>query len=146
MQKKQFDKVTPLHDITWYVKWVSTILIILAVMCRSLELHLYDMMFSLLGVIGWTFVGLRWHDRALTVLNTILGVLLILGIGKSVTYSRYRKVLCMKKIDTRRDAWDRDYMGNHYQKPKPRTVNMNITPVYVFAMFFIAILVMVGNK
>ena len=50
------------------------------------------------------------------------------------------------KEDTRRDAWDRDYMGNHYQKPKPRTVNMNITPVYVFAMFFIAILVMVGNK
>ena len=65
---------------------------------------------------------------------------------RCVTYSRYRKVLCMKKIDTRRDAWDRDYMGNHYQKPKPRTVNMNITPVYVFAMFFIAILVMVGNK
>ena len=82
MEKKQFDKVTPLHDITWYVKWVSTILIILAVMCRSLELHLYDMMFSLLGVIGWTFVGLRWHDRALTLLNTVLCVLLILGIGK----------------------------------------------------------------
>jgi hypothetical protein len=82
VEKKQFDKVTPLHDLTWYVKWVSTILVILAVMCRSLELHLYDMMFSLLGVIGWTFVGLRWHDRALTLLNTVLGVLLMLGIGK----------------------------------------------------------------
>ena len=52
----------------------------------------------------------------------------------------------MKKIDTRRDAWDRDYMGNHYQKPESKPVDMNITPVYVFAMFFIAILVMVGNK
>ena len=51
-----------------------------------------------------------------------------------------------RKQDTRRDAWDRDYMGNHYQKPKPKTVNVNVTPVYIFAMFFIAILVMVGNK
>ncbi len=50
------------------------------------------------------------------------------------------------KRDTRRDAWDRDYMGNHYSsKPKDKTVDMNITPVYVFAMFFIAILVMVSN-
>ena len=51
------------------------------------------------------------------------------------------------KKDTRRDAWDRDYMGSNYKKPKPNTtVNMNITPVYVFALFFVAILVMVGNK
>ena len=51
-----------------------------------------------------------------------------------------------RKQDTRRDAWDRDYMGNHYKKPKPKPVDMNITPVYVFALFFIAILIMVGNK
>ena len=80
--EKKVSKVTPLHDLTWYVKWVSTLLVIASVVCRSLELHLYDMVFSLLGVIGWTFVGLRWHDRALTLLNTVLGVLLILGIGK----------------------------------------------------------------
>ena len=73
--EKKLSKVTPLHDLTWYVKWVSTLLVIAAVMCRSLELHIYDMVFSLLGVIGWTFVGLRWHDRALTLLNT--GVLAI---------------------------------------------------------------------
>ncbi len=80
--QKNHNKVTPLHDLTWYVKWFSTLLVIAAVVCRSLELHLYDMVFSLLGVIGWTFVGLKWHDRALTLLNTVLGVLLILGIGK----------------------------------------------------------------
>ena len=77
-----YKKITPKGDITWYVKWVATILVIIAVVCRSLELHIYDMVFSLLGVIGWTFVGLKWHDRALTILNTVLGVLLVLGIGK----------------------------------------------------------------
>ena len=80
--EKKVSKVTPLHDLTWYVKWVSTLLVIASVVCRSLELHLYDMVVSLLGVVGWTFVGLRWNDRALTLLNTVLGVLLILGIGK----------------------------------------------------------------
>ena len=57
--QKNHNKVTPLHDLTWYVKWFSTLLVIAAVVCRSLELHLYDMVFSLLGVIGWTFVGLN---------------------------------------------------------------------------------------
>ena len=49
-----------------------------------------------------------------------------------------------RKKDTRRDAWDRDYMGSHYKKPVKKNADMNITPIYVFAIFFIAILVMVG--
>jgi hypothetical protein len=36
-------------------------------------------------------------------------------------------------------------MGSYYTKPKKPSADMNITPVYVFAMFFIAILVMVGK-
>ncbi|MDC0227948.1 hypothetical protein OAK51_05560 [Alphaproteobacteria bacterium] len=48
------------------------------------------------------------------------------------------------KQDTRRDAWDRDYMGSHYKKPKQKNADMDVTPVYVFAIFFIAILVMIG--
>ena len=54
----------------------------------------------------------------------------------------------MKKIDTRRDAWDRDYMGYYYLKKEPKSNKQisNAAPVFIFAMFFIAILVMVGNK
>ena len=76
------NKITPTGDITWYVKWFSTITVIGAVMARSLGYHGADLILSFIGVIGWTFVGLKWHDRALTLLNTVLGVLLILGIGK----------------------------------------------------------------
>ena len=51
------------------------------------------------------------------------------------------------KRDTRRDAWDRDYMGSHYVKPEPKSnkVLSNATPVYIFALFYIAILVMIGS-
>ncbi len=56
-----------------------------------------------------------------------------------------------QKIDTRRDAWDRDYMGYYYLKEEPKSNKSNkqisnATPVFVFAFFFIAILIMVGNK
>ena len=67
-------KVTPLHDRTWYVKWISVAFIIVAVLCRSVEEvpKFYDVGFSTIGTAGWLYVGCQWHDRALIVLNTIL--------------------------------------------------------------------------
>ena len=47
------------------------------------------------------------------------------------------------KKDTRRDAWDRDYLPYDYKKPVPKPVDMNITPVYLFALFFVFILFIV---
>ena len=51
------------------------------------------------------------------------------------------------KRDTRRDAWDRDYMGNHYTKQEPKSHKQisNAAPVFVFAFFYVAILVMIGS-
>mgnify|MGYP006225983953 CR=1 len=44
------------------------------------------------------------------------------------------------KRDTRRDAWDRDYLPYDYKKPVSKPVDMNITPVYLFALFFVFVL------
>ena len=51
------------------------------------------------------------------------------------------------KRDTRRDAWDRDYMGSQYTKPEPKSHKQisNATPVFIFALFYVAILVMIGS-
>ena len=51
------------------------------------------------------------------------------------------------KQDTRRDAWDRDYMGSHYVKTEPKSHKQisNATPVFIFALFYVAILVMIGS-
>ena len=74
-------KVTPLHDSTWYVKWVSVVFVCIAVLCRSVEEvpKIYDVAFSILGTAGWLWVGFKWHDRALIVLNTILLSMLVSG-------------------------------------------------------------------
>ena len=51
------------------------------------------------------------------------------------------------KKDTRRDAWDRDYMGSHYVKSQPTTNKKisNATPVFIFAFFYVCILVMIDS-
>jgi len=52
-----------------------------------------------------------------------------------------------RKQDTRRDAWDRDYMPADWIKPKARTDRRieNAKPVYIFALFYVAILVMIDS-
>ena len=51
------------------------------------------------------------------------------------------------KKDTRRDAWDRDYMGYYYLKEEPKSKKQisNAAPVFVFAFFYVCILVMMGS-
>ena len=75
-------KVTPVHDSTWYVKWVAVFFICIAVLCRSVEEvpKIYDVYFSVVGTAGWLWVGFKWHDRALIVLNTILLAMLSSGL------------------------------------------------------------------
>ena len=52
-----------------------------------------------------------------------------------------------RKIDSRRDAWDRDYMPADWVKPEPKTEKRieNAKPVFIFALFYIAILVMIDS-
>ena len=79
-------KVTPLHDSTWYVKWFGVCFICLAVLCRSIQEvpKVYDVFFSIIGTAAWLWVGFKWHDRALIVLNTILLALLVSGGARYV--------------------------------------------------------------
>ena len=52
-----------------------------------------------------------------------------------------------RKQDTRRDAWDRDYMGQYYKKQEPPTTKKisNAAPVFAFAFFYVCILVMIDS-
>ena len=74
-------KVTPVHDSTWYVKWISVAFVCVAVLFRSVEEipKIYDITCSIFGTAGWLWVGFKWHDRALIILNTILLAMLVSG-------------------------------------------------------------------
>ena len=51
------------------------------------------------------------------------------------------------KKDTRRDAWDRDYMGFYYLREEPKTNKRleNAKPVFIFAFFYVCIIVMMSS-
>ena len=51
-----------------------------------------------------------------------------------------------RKKDTRREAWDRDIMPADWKKSEPKGNKIsNAAPVFVFAFFYICILVMIDS-
>jgi hypothetical protein len=58
-------------DLTWKVKWVSTVTLILAMILTSQNIYPYNLAFHTLGILGWTYVSIVWNDRALIVINSV---------------------------------------------------------------------------
>ena len=81
--KRIFKSATPKYDISWYVKWFSSILILIALSIRAADYpRIYDMWFGFVGMIGWTYVGILWKDRAIIIMNVISTALLLIGLLK----------------------------------------------------------------
>jgi len=85
--------ITPKYDLSWYVKWAASVFILVAVGFRTVagmgeapteeqltEWKRWDIIFSLLGTLGWAWVGVLWEDKALIILNSILAFLLSAGL------------------------------------------------------------------
>ena len=78
--KRIFKSATPKYTIDWYIKWIASSILLIAMAVRSSpDLAIYDQTFSLIGCLGWLIVALIWKDRALIILNT--AACLILGSG-----------------------------------------------------------------
>ena len=78
--KRIYKSATPKLTIDWYIKWVSSVLLIIAMFARGFEeLKLLDLGFSTLGCMGWLVVSLIWKDRALIILNSL--AVFVLGSG-----------------------------------------------------------------
>ena len=52
-----------------------------------------------------------------------------------------------RKKDTRREAWDRDVMPADWKKTQPKSNKQisNAAPVFVFAFFYVCILVLIDS-
>ena len=79
--KRIFKSATPKYDLSWYIKWASSILILIALTIRAADYpRIYDMCFGFVGMIGWTYVGILWKDRAIIIMNVISTILLAIGL------------------------------------------------------------------
>jgi hypothetical protein len=74
--------ITPKYDLSWYVKWAASAFILVAVGFRTVgpDWQFEDLLFSLLGTLGWAWVGILWEDKALIILNSVLAFLLSSGL------------------------------------------------------------------
>lgn len=64
------------------LKWLSSIVLIIAMIFISNNLFPYTMYIQFVGVLGWFFVGIFAKDLALVVLNGTGLLFLIAGIFK----------------------------------------------------------------
>jgi hypothetical protein len=81
-------KVTPKHDLSWFIKWTASFFIMTGIILRSADTQgLYkelDLVLSLIGTLGWATVGYLWHDRALLLLNGAASITLASGLAKAL--------------------------------------------------------------
>ena len=76
---------TPKQTKDWYIKWSASVLLLTAMVLRATgDYPFTDMCLSLVGCVGWLVVAMLWKDRALIVLNSIAGFILITGILNSL--------------------------------------------------------------
>ena len=65
-------RLTDKKDAAWFLKWVSSFIIVTAMSLRGIEgMQMYDLTLSIVGVTGWLGVGMLWKDRALIILNSV---------------------------------------------------------------------------
>lgn len=78
------EKVTPSDGLSWWIKWGGTSFLLAALVTRAAGINpVLDIMLSFNGAVCWLIVGLMWHDRALTILNAVAGILLIIAFLNS---------------------------------------------------------------
>tara|TARA_Y200000002_G_scaffold381152_1_gene394392 strand:- start:95 stop:361 length:267 start_codon:yes stop_codon:yes gene_type:complete len=79
----EFKKITPKGDLSWYIKWAASFIILIGMVMTSISgMEPYNLMFHFVGVTGWLTVGMLWHDRALVFINGIAMFIFAVGIGK----------------------------------------------------------------
>ena len=72
------------QDITWYVKWtVSIIMLVGMALGRGTgnpEFQVYDTAASWIGALGWCWVGYKWNDRAMQLVNGVMILICTFGL------------------------------------------------------------------
>ena len=78
---------TPKGTIDWYLKWIASIWMLVAISMRSTglpELQVYDMLLSFAGTALWAVVGFIWRDRAIIMINVVASIMLLGGLLTNV--------------------------------------------------------------
>ena len=62
--KRIFKSATPKYTVDWYLKWVASIFVLVAMSYRGINSDI-DLYLSIVGIGLWLIVSIIWNDRAL---------------------------------------------------------------------------------
>ncbi len=74
--KRIFKSATPKYTVDWYLKWVASIFVLVAMSYRGINSDI-DLYLSIVGIGLWLIVSIIWNDRALITVNGVGLILLI---------------------------------------------------------------------
>lgn len=64
----------------WYVKWASSIILMVGMIFTAQNIFPYNLYLHAIGIIGWVYVSIVWNDRALIVVNSVALSIFLNGI------------------------------------------------------------------
>ena len=67
-----------MHTIDWYIKWVSSIILMVGMILAANNLFPWNVLVQAIGIAGWLIVSIMWNDRALMLVNAV-GVAILLN-------------------------------------------------------------------
>ncbi len=80
--------ITPKQDATWYVKWSVSIIMLVGMApgrgTGNPEWQIYDTAASWIGALGWYWVGYKWGDRAMQLVNGVMLFICTVGLIKQL--------------------------------------------------------------
>tara|TARA_R110000765_G_scaffold215500_1_gene320280 strand:+ start:65 stop:388 length:324 start_codon:yes stop_codon:yes gene_type:complete len=71
---------TPLHTTDWYIKWVSSIILMVGMILAANNLFPWNIVVQCIGIAGWLIVSIMWNDRALMIVNAVGIAILFNGL------------------------------------------------------------------
>ena len=69
-----------MHTLDWYIKWVSSIILIVGMVLTANNLFPWNVLVQCLGIAGWLIVSVMWNDRALIIVNAVGVAILLNGL------------------------------------------------------------------
>ena len=70
-------------QLTFIMKWFSSIIQIFGYTATALQLTPLNMYLFMVGIIGWLIVGLLWNDKAIIVIHIVAAVAMVIGLLNS---------------------------------------------------------------
>ena len=62
---------TPLHTKDWYLKWVSSVILLVGMILTAQNIYPINLFVNITGLVRWLFVSIMWNDRALIIINAV---------------------------------------------------------------------------